>query len=170
MVPILALWLPILAAAVIVFVASSLLHMVLPYHKGDYARLPERGRRDGGDAQGRRAAGRLHDAAPPGRWRRSRTRPSSRSTTKGPVGAMTIMPSGTPTMGRQLAQWFVYCVVVGIFAAYIAGRALQPGAHYLAVFRFAGATAFIGYSLALWQDSIWYKKKWSTTPRTRSTA
>ncbi len=46
-----------------------------------------------------------------------------------------------------------------------AGRALPPGAHYLAVFRFAGATAFIGYSLALWQDSIWYKKQLSTTLR-----
>ena len=46
-------------------------------------------------------------------------------------------------MGGQLAQWFLYCVVVGVFAAYIAGRALPPGSHYLSVFRFAGATAFI---------------------------
>jgi uncharacterized membrane protein len=66
-------------------------------------------------------------------------------------------------MGVQLFQWFIYCIVIGIFAAYMAGRALQPGAHYLAVFRFAGATAFIGYSLALCQQSIWYRKKWSTT-------
>jgi hypothetical protein len=82
---------------------------------------------------------------------------------KGPVAVVTVMPPGRPAMGAQLAQWFVYCLVVSVFAAYIAGRALQPGAHYLAVFRFAGATAFIGYALALWQDSIWYKKKLSTT-------
>jgi len=75
---------------------------------------------------------------------------------KDPVAFMTVMPGGRPAMGPQLAQWFVYCAVVGVFAAYIAGRALGPGAHSLAVFRFAGATAFIGYSLALWQDSIWY--------------
>jgi hypothetical protein len=31
------------------------------------------------------------------------------------------------------------------------------------VFRFAGATAFVGYGLALWQHSIWYKLAWSTT-------
>jgi len=40
--------------------------------------------------------------------------------------------------------------------------ALGPGEDYLAVFRFTGATAFVGYTLALWQNSIWFKRKWST--------
>jgi len=66
-------------------------------------------------------------------------------------------------MGPSLALWFLYCVVVGVFAAYVAGRALEPGAHYLKVFRFAGVTAFVGYSLALWQSTIWYKRAWTTT-------
>ena len=39
MVPVLALWLPILVAAVIVFIASSILHMALPYHRSDYRGL-----------------------------------------------------------------------------------------------------------------------------------
>ena len=43
------------------------------------------------------------------------------------------------------------------------GRALLPGADYLEVFRFAGATAFIGYVVALWQMSIWYRRSWLTT-------
>jgi hypothetical protein len=68
---------------------------------------------------------------------------------RGPVVLMTVMESGPPWMGKSLAFWFVYCVVVGIFSAYIAGRALGPGARYLAVFRFAGCTAFVGYALAL---------------------
>jgi hypothetical protein len=162
MVPILALWLPILLAAAIVFVVSSLLHMVLPFHKGDYGRLQNE------DAV--MEAMRTLGVAPGDYLMPCATSPKSlkdpafiEKMTKGPVAMMTIMPSGPPKMGGQLLQWFIYCVVVGIFAAYIAGRALQPGAHYLAVFRFAGATAFVGYSLALWQDSIWYKKKWSTT-------
>ena len=53
--------------------------------------------------------------------------------------------------------------VVGVFAAYVAGRALGPGATYLDVFRFAGTTAFAGYGLALLQGSIWWGRKWSTT-------
>jgi len=31
------------------------------------------------------------------------------------------------------------------------------------VFRFAGSTAFMGYSLALAQNSIWYRRNWGTT-------
>ncbi len=44
MVPITALWLPILLSAVIVFVASSIIHMALPIHKSDYRKLPEEDR------------------------------------------------------------------------------------------------------------------------------
>jgi hypothetical protein len=82
---------------------------------------------------------------------------------RGPVVVMTMLPSGVRGMGKNLAQWFVYCVVVGGFTAYVTGRALPAAAPYLAVFRFAGVTAFIGYSLALWQMSIWYRRAWLTT-------
>ena len=84
---------------------------------------------------------------------------------KGPLVVMTVMRSGRPNMGPQLVQWFGYCLVVGVFAAYIAGRALGRGASYLSVFRFAGCTAFAAYTLALWQQSIWYKRSWGTTIR-----
>jgi hypothetical protein len=33
----------------------------------------------------------------------------------------------------------------------------------LRVFRFVGVTAFIGYTVALRQMSIWYRRAWSTT-------
>jgi hypothetical protein len=66
-------------------------------------------------------------------------------------------------MGSTLGLWFLYSVVVGFFAAYIASRALPVGAHYLQVFRFVGASAFMGYSFALWQQSIWYGRSWATT-------
>ena len=83
--------------------------------------------------------------------------------TKGPVAFMTVIPSGPPSMGKSLALWFLYCVIVGIFTAYIASRALEPGARYLSVFRFAGCTAFIGHAVALWQNAIWYRRAWSST-------
>jgi hypothetical protein len=162
MVPITALWLPILLGAVLVFIASSLVHMVLPFHKSDYSRVPKE--------DDFMAAARTFDL-PPGDYlvpcagsHKDINDPAFvDKLTKGPVLLMTVLPSGKPSMGPQLALWFVYCVVVGIFAAYVAGRALAPGAHYLAVFRFAGATAFVGYSLALWQNTIWFKRRWTTT-------
>jgi hypothetical protein len=60
-------------------------------------------------------------------------------------------------------MWFVYIVIVGVFAGYVAGRALPRGAEYLHVFRFAGVAAFLSYAVALWQMSIWYRRAWSTT-------
>jgi hypothetical protein len=162
MVPILALWLPILVAAVIVFIASSLIHMVLPFHKNDYGKL----KHEDEVMEAMRSAG-----VTPGDYLMPYcSSPSAMKDatfvakmTKGPVAMMTVMTPGPPAMGGQLAQWFVYCLVVSLFAAYVAGRAVGPDAHYLAVFRFAGTTAFVGYSLALWQNSIWFKRAWSTT-------
>jgi len=58
------------------------------------------------------------------------------------------------------ARWRM---VVGVFAAYVAGRALPPGSDYLRVFRFVGVTAFVGYTLALWQMAIWYRRSVLTT-------
>ena len=41
MVPLTDLWLPILLSAIIVFVASSVMHMLLTYHRSDYRQLPD---------------------------------------------------------------------------------------------------------------------------------
>src|SRR3954469_20742412 len=39
MVPVISLWMPILLSAVIVFVASSIMHMLLKYHRSDYKKM-----------------------------------------------------------------------------------------------------------------------------------
>jgi len=162
MVSILALWLPILVASVIVFVASALMHMALPHHKSDYARIQNED-----DVMGamRKAGVKPGDYMMPYASSMDALKDKAYldKYEKGPVAVVTVMPGGSPAMTAQLVQWFVYCLVVSVLAAYIAGRALQPGAHYRAAFRFAGATAFIGYSLALCQQSIWYKKSWGST-------
>ena len=58
--------------------------------------------------------------------------------------------AGISRSGLSTSWWSAF------FAAYVAGRALPPGVDYLRVFQFVGATAFIGYTMALWQMSIWY--------------
>ncbi len=162
MVHVMSLWLPILLSAVLVFVISSLIHMVLGYHKNEWKTLPDEDRarealRALGIAPGEYVVPRA------GSMKEMKDPTYVEKLSKGPVVFMTVLPSGPQAMGRSLCLWFVYSLVVGVFAAYIAGRALAPGAHYLAVFRFAGATAFIGYSLALWQNTIWYKRALATT-------
>lgn len=164
MVPVTSLVVPILLAAVFVFVASSVIHMALPWHKRDLKRLDDE---DGvADALRRFAIAPGDYVLPCPTSAASLKDPAFiAKMTAGPVAVVTIRPSGPPAMGVQLALWFVYAVVVGIFAAYIAGRALPPGAHYLQVFRFAGCSAFMGYSLALLQNSIWWSRNWGMTIR-----
>jgi Flp pilus assembly protein TadB len=162
MVPILSLWLPILLSAVLVFVVSSLIHMVLGYHANDYRKLPD----ENGFAEALRrfniAAGEY--ALPHAANAKEMKSPEfQEKRKKGPGAILTIWPGGQTSMAASLIQWFLYSVVVGIFSAYVAGRALGPGAYYLAVFRFAGVTAFACYAIAGWQQSIWYKRAWSTT-------
>jgi hypothetical protein len=162
MVPVMSLWLPILLSAVFVFVVSSIIHMALGYHRNDFVKLPKE--------EEIMDALRKFDIAPgdyvvphAGSSKEMKSPEFIEKATKGPVAFLTVFPSGPPKMGASLLQWFLYCVLVGIVAAYIAGRAVEPGAPYLAVFRFTGCTAFTGYSLALLQGSIWYKRKWSAT-------
>jgi len=157
-----SLWLPILLSAVFVFIVSSIIHMVLKYHQNDFKKLPSED--EAMDAL------RKFDI-PPGDYvvpyagsaKAMGSEEYKKKRDKGPVAMITVVKSGEQSMGKDLVLWFLYSVVVGIFAAYVAGRALEPGAHYLSVFRFAGVTAFVGYALALLQNSIWFKRNWSAT-------
>jgi len=162
MVELLSLWMPILVSAVFVFIVSSIIHMLLPYHRNDFGKVSSEDE----------VMGALRPfAIPPGDYilpRAGSTKEMNspefmEKMTKGPVVFMTVIKNGPPSMAGSLVLWFLYSVVISVFAAYIAGRALGPGAHYLAVFRFAGCTAFAGYALALLQNSIWYKRNWGAT-------
>ena len=164
MVAIPTLWLPVLLSAVGVFAVSTLVHMLLGYHRSDFAGLP--------DENGVMDALRPF-AIPPGEYVFPRAEchkdmgdPEFQARQNdGPVGFMTVFPNGPFAMGRSLVLWFVYSVIVGIFAAYVAGQALPAGAHYLKVFQFVGVTAFACYTVAGWQASIWYRRSWFTTAK-----
>jgi len=155
------LWLPIIVATVLVFVASSIIHMASPWHKNDYPRLADE------DAF-RNAVGPLNLA--PGDYMvpRPRTREELKDPAfldkvrQGPNVIMTVMP-GEFSMGRNLAMWFVYILLVNTLAAYVAGRALGPGAESGRIVQFISTVAFIGYAAALWQMSIWYRRAWNIT-------
>lgn len=162
MVPIPELWLPILLSAVAVFILSSIIHMVLKYHKSDFNSLPAE------DAVMDDL--RKHNI-PPGEYYFPRAKDMKEMGTpefiekmkRGPVAFITVLENAAPNMNKQLILWFLYSIIVGIFAAYVAGRALPTGAHYLSVFRFVGVTAFLGYGLSLIQNSIWYRRGWTST-------
>lgn len=158
------LWMPIVLSAVAVFLVSSILHMALKYHRADYKRLPN---------EDEVLAGLRKAALPPGLYNfpycdsmKQATSPEMVETyRRGPVGLLTLMPNAPANMGKYLGLWFLYSVLVSVFVAYLAGRTLASGAEYLAVFRFAGAAAFMAYGVGPIVDSIWKAIPWSNTVR-----
>ena len=162
MVPIFSLWLPILVSAVFVFIASSIIHMLLGYHANDFRKFPDENAVTDALRKLNLPAGEY--MYPLASSTKEMNSPEfQEKAKKGPGLILAIWPGGRPSMAVSLIQWFLYSVIVNIFAAYVAGRALSPEAHYLAVFRFVGVTAFVSYTLAGWQRSIWYKQSWTTT-------
>jgi hypothetical protein len=157
-----ALWLPILVSTVLVFVASSLVWMVLPHHRSDVKGLPD-------EAPVMDAIAKQSLA--PGLYRfphvadqKAMAEPAfQEKLKKGPVGMLTVWPSGPFKMGKSMGQWITYVLVVSIIVAYVTGRTLGPGAHYLAVFRVAGTVAVLAYASAIVPNSIWWGKPWSVT-------
>lgn len=155
-----ALWLPILVSTVFVFIASNLIWMVVQVHKKDWSQLPD----EESFAEALRA-----QEPPPGEY----TFPYAASSAdwkseawqekfkKGPVGFLTLRPPGEMAMGKNMALWVVYIVVIEVFVAYLAGRTLAAGTHYLEVFQVAGTAAILGFAGAVAPEAIWMGRKWS---------
>ena len=136
------LWLPILLSAVFVFILSSVIHMFLGYHANDLQKVP--------DEERTLDALRQLDI-PPGTYGMPKADSMSEfrlpehqaKVNRGPVVHMTIREPGMG-MGKSLVQWFIYCIVVGIFSAYIGMHAAGQDASYLDLFRFVGCAGFLG--------------------------
>ena len=104
MIPLTALWLPILLSAVIVFFVSFIMHMVLTYHRSDYRKLPDEDRVT--DAM--RSADVTQGPAyffPYSSFEEMKSAPMIEKFKRGPVGLLTVLPSGPPAMGKNLLLW-----------------------------------------------------------------
>jgi hypothetical protein len=155
-----ALWMPIVLSAVLVFVASSLVWMALPHHKSDAVGLP--------DEEATLAVLRKQSLKP-GLYRfpwmadmeAMKSPAMQEKIRQGPVGMLTIFRGDIFNMGRSMASWFVYLLVVGALVAYVAGRTLAPGEHYLQVFRVVGTVATLTHVGGHVPGAIWWGRPWS---------
>ena len=159
MVALAQLWLPILLSAVLVFVASSVVHMVIKWHNSDYSRLPNEEEvravfQKGGAAPGQYVVPWCMDM-------KEMANPDvQKKYTDGPVGMFYLLKPGLPSMGPLLGKWFGFNLVVSFFVAYVAAHTLPTGTEYLRVFQVAGATGFMAYALGVIPQSIWMGKPW----------
>lgn len=162
MVSLTALWLPILVSAVLAFVASSILHLVLKYHSTDYRKLPDE--EVVVEAMRRANVPRGAYMFPAPDDPKDFATPEMRAKfEKGPVGILLVRSSGPPAMGKYMVQWFLFCLLVSVFSGYVAAHALGAGTEYLEVFRIVGTVAFMGYAFGDLVDTIWKSQQWSTT-------
>jgi hypothetical protein len=158
------LWLPIVLSAVFVFVASSILHMVLPLHKNDYKKLASEAdiltaMRSAGTQPGEYMFPCAESMAAMG------TPEMIEKFNQGPVGYMTILPNGPFNIGKSLGQWFAYSVIVSMLCGYLAYATLGAGATGMAVFRVIGVTSILAYAVSHVPDSIWKGHSWTSTAK-----
>ncbi|MHC4513268.1 MAG: hypothetical protein ACYTGW_09740 [Planctomycetota bacterium] len=157
------LWLPILVSTAFVFFASFLVWMVLPHHRKDWQAVPDE---DGflGDLRKQGMA--------PGNYMfphcsdpKQMQDPGFKAKCEaGPVGLLTLKQPGPCSMNKELLQWLLFVLVVGVVVAYMTSRTVGTVTEhqYLAVFRVAGTTAFLAYSAAVIPQGIWKGIRWST--------
>jgi len=163
MVPLSALWLPIVLSAVIIFVASFVMHMLLTYHRSNYRQLPDEDK-----ISSTLRAANLHRGTyvfPFCTPKEMKSPAAQEKYKQGPVGLLTIMPPGLPAMPKFLSLWFAYTLLVSFFVAYLIAHTVAPGSSYLAVFRVAGTAAFLSYGLGVLPSGIWKGQTGSVTAK-----
>ena len=159
MVSLAALWLPILLSAVFVFIASSIVHMVLAYHNRDYTKLPNedavRAAIRAGNPEPRQYiipyCANMKDMSGPEMQQKMQ---------EGPLAVLNLKPPGAISMGPSLTQWFVFALIISFATAYVASRSLTAGTDYLHVFRIVGTVAWLAYAGGQIPGAIWMGKPW----------
>ena len=159
MVELSSIWLPILLSAVFVFIASSVLHMMIPIHSKDYSALP-------GEDEILATMGK--HGITPGLYRfpfctsmKEMGSPEHLAKmNQGPNGMLTILPDGPMAMGKYLLHWFAFSLLITLFVGYLSSMALEAEATFREVFRFAGTAATLGFAIPVLCDSIWKAVPW----------
>ncbi|MEL6428014.1 MAG: hypothetical protein AAFU73_04175 [Planctomycetota bacterium] len=158
------LWLPILAGAGFVFIASCVMHMALPWHKNDFGKLPNEDSVLAGlrDANLPRGCYRFPHATSMADFKEPAMLQKFED---GPVGLMTILPTGMPKMGGALFTWFLYSLLVAAVAGYVASMTLNGDSDGMLVLRVTSAIAVLAHATSNMMNSIWKGEPWSISAK-----
>lgn len=154
-----ALWLPILASAIGIFVLSSLIHMLLKWHAPEYRALP--------NEEAVRAAIRTGHPAP-GQYvlphcadmKEMASEAMLRKYGEGPVGYLTLAANGAPDIGRALALWFLLSLVIAAIAGYATARIVGLDGHAHAAAHNVFVITGLAYGIGAVHDAIWKSRPW----------
>lgn len=148
------LWLPILLAAVAVWIYSAVAWMVLPHHTNDQRGLPD----EDAALDAIRALG-----VPPGNY--GFPRPANKAACKdpafvekwkrGPAGTLNIWPEFN--MGRNMVLSFIVYLLISTLIAYLGAAALTPGTSFGKVFQVLGVAGILAYTTSGLTNAIWFQ-------------
>lgn len=158
------LWFPVLASAAAVFVASSIIHMVLPIHKRDYDPVP--GEEEVLEVMRKHGLKPGSYMFPACNSMKALAEPEMAAKfEKGPVGFMSVKPSGMPTMGLALALWFLLCTGINACIAVVTYKTTGAAAPTFSLFQIFAVLAPMAYCAGAVMDSIWKAQPWSVALR-----
>jgi hypothetical protein len=164
MIPLMQLWLPILLSAVAVFIVSSIVHMVLKWHAPDYHGFSNEDEilaaiRKGAPSPGIYMMPFCKDMKDMG------TSEMQAKFRQGPVGKLILRAGQEFGMGKPLAQWFVFCLVVSLFCALLGSHTLAAGTAFQQVFCVIGIAAFMAYGFGSFIQGIWWGQPWGAVAK-----
>jgi len=155
LIPLTALWLPILLSGMVVFAVSAMIWMVMPHHKQDFAAADDEDAlmdavRSTVPGPGMYTFPRAPDGEMSGEAYRERL-------AAGPVGILRVRdPETVIDMRPAMAKSVLLHLVIAVFVAWLASSTLEVGASHASVFQVAGTAAFMAHGFIGFQESIWF--------------
>ena len=162
MVSLTQLWLPILLSGVLVFFASSILHMFVKFwHAPDARAFSDEYEVASAMRKGNPGAGMyMIPYCTPEAMKEATTQEKFR---QGPVGTIFLRAPGPMNLGAFLGQWFAFCLVVSAFCAVLVMHLLPQGAPFAHVFHVVGLAALMAYGFGAIPNAIWWGHPWRST-------
>lgn len=157
-----AIWLPILLSAVVVFVISSLVHMVFKWHASDYSGFPNEDAVREALRASNPVPGKKHVVPFCADMKEMASDAMKKKYAEGPNAVVVFGPNGQPNMGKHLGLWFLWSLVISIVAAYLASR-LIPIHHARGAAKLVGAVTFIAHGFGTIQETIWMYRSWKSS-------
>ena len=158
------LWLVILLAGFLCWLASALIHMVFKYHNADYIELPNEAEVAEALSSQSPAPG-IYNMPYCADMKQMGEESMQKKFTEGPVALISLFPNGMPAMGKLLSLQFAFFIFGSALLAYLSTMAIPVGAESMTVFRFIFVAAFVAYGWGQVPHSIWLGQPWSNCAR-----
>ncbi len=163
-VSVLDLWLAIIVAGVLSWIASALIHMLLKYHNADYKPLPNE--EDVSKVLSEKSPSPSLYTLPYCKDMKAMGEESiQKKFNDGPVAMVTILPTGMPPMGKLLTQQILFFIFGSFLIGYLASISIGLNTDTIAVFRHVFVASFLTYGWAQIPYSIWMGQPWSNCAR-----